>query len=165
MTIKEIEEELEILSQLLESGSFIKQVLDGKDPEYTDRAVSTYVETVNRIRDAEGQLQAELNKAKSEIKHRLASALSGGDLERERAQLCEEYKVKISASVSRDYDAHKVRSILEESGALDEAIKRGAIDLSPRVVGSKMTKAMKALVEDAGAPKLSRVMVTRVSDE
>lgn len=162
MKIKEIEEEIEILSIMLSSGSFIAEIVKGEDRE---RVTSRYVEIFERIKDAEGQLVAEMNKIKAEVKHRLTAALVRGDLESERDALRDEYGAQISASLSRDYDVEEVQRLLKDAGLLEAAVERGALDVTPTVKASKMTKEMKTLLADAGTPKLSRVTVTRLGDD
>ena len=162
MNIKEIEEEIEILSIMLSSGSFISEIVTGEDKE---RVTSRYVEIFERIKDAEGQLVAEMNKIKTEVKHRLAAALVRGDLESERVALRDEYGVQISMSLSRDYDAEEVQRLFQDAGLLESAFERGALDVTPAVKASKMTKEMKTLLADVGTLKLSRVTVTRLDDD
>lgn len=163
MKIKEIEEELEILSRMLSSGSFIAEIV--AFGEERTRIMSRYVEIFERIKDAEGQLVAEMNKVKAEVKHRLTAALVRGDLDAERVALREEYGAKISASLSKDYDVEEVKRLLQEAGLFDAAVERGALDVTPKVKAAKLTKEMKALLADAGTPKLSRVTVTRIDDD
>ena len=162
MKIKEIEDEIEILSMMLSSGSFISEIVMGEDRE---RVMSRYVEIFERIKDAEGQLVAEMSKIKAEVRHRLAAALVRGDLESERVALRDEYGARISASLSRDYDVEEVQRLLQDAGLLEAAVERGALDVTPTVKVSKMTKEMKTLLADAGTPKLSRVTVTRLDDD
>lgn len=165
MTIREIEEELAILRDLLSSGLFIRDALYGAEPALIARATSRYVEIHKRIQDAEGQLAAELDKIKAEVKHRLSAALVRGDLDAERDTMREEYGAKISASLSKQYDVDESQRLLKEAGLFDAAIERGALDMTPRIKTTKLTKEMKNLLADASTPKLSRVTVTRADDD
>lgn len=159
---RKIQSDIKNLEDVLNNGKFIHEILAnmGEDPDLADQIASHYVGVLARIKAAADDMKAEVDKIKSETKHRIqAGLIQGLDPKGISEEIGEEFGCYVFPTISIEYDADEVIAKLREHDLYYEAIETGAIQTKTTVSHKLMTPEMKELLKGLQKPRVSRLSV------
>jgi len=149
--INNAKERLSSISELLNQGKFIEDILRGVDPMLVQRCINNYTELLSQLKFEEEQLKDEIEANKTSIKRYM--------LHNDMTRLNEgQTTAKITKRSS--YNGSRAEDVLRDKGLLEQAIAEGAIEYSgPTVKATKLSPEMREALE--GVVKYSYSMTVK----
>jgi hypothetical protein len=159
---RKIQADIKSLEDTLNNGTFIHEIFAqmGEDLELADKIASHYVGVLARIKAANDDMKAEVDKIKSETKHRIqAGLIQGLDAKSVSEEIGEEFGCSVYPTISIEYNSDDVVAKLRERDLYYEAVDAGAIQTKSTVSHKLLTGEMKEVLKELQKPRVSRLSV------
>jgi len=159
---RKIQSDIKSLEDVLNNGKFIHEIIAnmGEDSDLADQIASHYVGVLARIKAATDDMKAEVDKIKSETKHRIqAGLIQGLDPKDISEEIGEEFGCSVYPTISVEYNADDVIAKLRERDLYYEAVDTGAIQTNVTITHKLLTSEMKEVLKDLQKPRVSRLSV------
>lgn len=160
---RKLQSEITRLEELVNSGDFIRLVANDanlEDKRLVEDMVDKYRLLLVNLKAASENLKSEVDKIKSETRHRIQAGLTQGlDAKSIAAEIGEEYECGVYPSIKVDYNNKDAIMALKNSDLYREALGCGALKTEESIVSSKLTEEMKEELKSFERKKIYRLSI------